>query len=167
MYMRIKSFLLSIVFAGLLCGCSSDQQDADKAKDDSFNLVTQFKNLAQDNTDQDNYVVFDLTIDKQEQIAITQTGTVEKTPHSTAFLGLRKKQSSIVIQMPVIGKATITVCCTTDGDEYECETCPDGAGQNLCIIRAINSCTDNGGCAVVCENKMYFDPRKKEFFILK
>jgi len=161
-------FLIKLVICScILYSCSSDQEESNADPSESNSIVTILKNVANNNLNEDDFVRFDITIDANDNIDLSNKKLIEKTRHSEVFLNYQRKANGIVIQMPTQAKSTITVCCTTDGDEYECETCPDGAGQNLCIIRAINACTDSGGCAVVCENKMYYNPTKNEFWIIR
>lgn len=165
--MKIQFLIKSFICLSLFYSCSSEQEIQDQEINESSEFVTILKNVAQSNLNEVNFVRFDITIDENQNISLTNKKVIEKTRHSEALLKYKQQFNGTTLKMPNQSKSSVIVCCDTGGDEIECKTCPDGAGQSLCILRAINACTNNGGCSVVCENKIYYNPKKNEFFILK
>jgi len=164
--MKVKFLIKVLICASVMYSCSSEQE-VSQTQTESNSLITLLKEVADNNLEEQNYILFDISVNDKDVVSLSNKRIVEKTRHSEVYLNYQRKINGVLIQMPTQTKAAVQVCCTTDGEEYDCVICPDGAGQGLCILQALNACFDVGGCSVVCESKMYYNPAKKEFFILK
>ena len=164
--MKIRILIHAIICTIVLSSCTSEEKAYYFENDDSPSLVAQLNNVVNNHSSDANFIRFDLSHNENDDFLLLNQRTITKNRFSEAFWNLKKQNKSISIKFQNQTRATITVCCTLDGNEYDCVTCPDGAGQNLCIIQAINACTDKGGCAVTCENTIIYNPYDQEFFIV-
>lgn len=163
----MKLLIKAVICIGLFYSCTSEQNIDNPENESANQLITNLKSIAQEDYEELSFVRFDLSIDEMENISLTNEQQISKSRHADALLNVKNLGAVLTMRLTGDSKSTIVVCCDDGSGEVECETCPDGAGQSLCILRAIDKCTNSGGCAVVCENKMYYNPVKDEFFIIR
>jgi len=168
-----KLLFISVLFLLSLVACTTDNQDQSQAPElvsvdntTQSNIVAILSEIAQSNNTTD-FVRYDLTIDENGNISTTNRRTIKRTKHSEAYWGFQKQTNSVTIKLNARGSGGIMVCCTLDGENYTCETCPSGAGQTLCVAQLVIDCVESGGCSVTCQLPIIFDSLKNEFYIIK
>lgn len=155
-------FIICSIFGFTLLSCTTETSDHQNDTDVDF--IGELRRITEDNLMETDFIQFDLTMTSNNDYSLSEPVIVERNRISETYNSFKKNQSSISI---AISNATrsLTVCCTNDGETYDCVICEDGPSQSLCMLRALNSCTDGGGCGVVCPNKMVYDALSKEFII--
>ena len=156
---------LSLVFLGsILLSCSTQDEVKDQSNQSS-DIIALFDSMTT-NSNGTDYGRYDLTIDQQNNVQFSNYGVIERTRHSETYWALKKQTNSLTINVSE-GQQRVQVCCTVDGENFDCEDCPEGANQSLCIIRLINECLDQDGCASVCEMRVIHNPVLNEFYVVK
>jgi len=163
--MRKLVFLFTVF---LIVSCATETELASTDDDATqSNIITTLKNIAQSNYTTD-FVKYDLTIDENGNISIANRRIIKRTKHSETYLGFQKKTNSLTIKLDDDTRgAGIQVCCTLDGETYDCDTCVAGPGQTLCVAKLVIDSVEAGGCSVTCNLPIIFDSLKNEFYILK
>lgn len=161
-----KLFFLFTAF--LIVSCTTEPERALTEDGTQSNIITTLKSIAQSNQTTD-FVKYDLTIDENGNVSTANRRVIERTKHSEAYLGFQKKTNNLTIKLDgdSRGSGGIQVCCTLDGETYECDTCEEGPGQTLCVAQLVIDCVEAGGCSVTCYLPIIFDSLKNEFYILK
>lgn len=154
----------------ILVSCTTEEVPTNDETTE-LNLLTSLKTIVLENDEYDNFIQYDLSYNDNGLLVIDNPVPIERTRISETYHSYRKYTNSITLNFENQTRGGgVTVCCTTDGETYECSTCPDTPGQGICILENINACTDNGGCGVVCpaeKKTVIYDPKKLEFVLVQ
>lgn len=165
--MKNLSFAFIAITFLLLLGCSSEEDNLDTNVDTTSNLITMLNEIVTENSGNNNFIQFDLANITDSNFELINPKQIIRNRHSETYQSYKKGINSTTIRFTTQNRVGLTVCCTHDGENYECSTCADTPGQGICVLEAINACTDNEGCSVVCPSKLVYDPQKEEFVILR
>lgn len=119
-----------------LTACTTDNQDQSQAAElvsvnniTQSNIVTTLSEIAQSNNTTD-FTAYDMVMDKKGNISVTNPRTLERNRFSEAYWSVIKQTNSLTIKLDgdTRNPSGIMVCCTPDGETYQCVTCPSGHG---------------------------------------
>lgn len=153
----------------ILVSCTTEDVTNSNETSES-NLLTSLKTVVLENDEDDKFIQYELSTNDNGLFVVENPVSIERTRISETYHSYRKFMNSVTVNFENQTRSGVTVCFTTDGETYECTTCPDTPGQGICILENINACTDNGGCGVVCPNEkktIIYDPKKLEFVIVQ
>jgi hypothetical protein len=154
----------------VLTSCSTEETPSIDDTNSQSDIIALFEKAMQETGSSEEFVQYDLRSNSLGALILDNPTFVARTRSSETYNSYRKYKNSVSIRFEDNTRVAVTVCCTTDGDTYECSTCPDTAGQGICILEALNACIDNGGCGVVCPTEkktVVYDPKNLEFIIVK
>lgn len=155
-------FIIGAILGFTLLSCTADSSE--DQNDANRDFIGELSRIIDNNPEETDFILFDLTMASSDDYSLSEPIIVERNRISETYNSFKKNQNSISIAISNETRS-LTVCCTNDGETYDCIICEDGPSQSLCLLRALNSCTDGGGCGVVCGNKMVYDALSKEFII--
>lgn len=164
--MKNSALLLLAIILQVVIGCSSEDDSLVTSEDTSSNLIISLNNIIEENSQNENFMEYDLYSNEDGTITIISESTIERNFTSEFAQAYDKGlNTSVSVQMTQRGHGT--VCCSVNGEEQSCSTCPSGEGQGGCVGSLISACLSDEGCGTICAQRMVYNPKQKEFIITR
>jgi hypothetical protein len=180
--MRFLIYVVCAMF--LMTGCTTEN-DTLLSEEENLSFINKnskngeefllnLKQIATENSNKDKYVEYNLTMDENGAFTIEKSRELTMSRNTDALISYYKREGSFTFSgyTDANNRGSYTVvCCETGQGDPTCVTC-DGnqAQQSTCVIGAINDCSNNGGCSVVCPSDrsiLLYNPKEGVFTIYK
>lgn len=164
--MKNIALLLLAIILQVVIGCSSEDNSLETNEDTSSNLIISLNNIIEENSQNENFMEYDLYSNEDGTITIISESTIERN-FTSEFAQAYDKGSNTSVSVQMTQRGPVTVCCSMNGENQGCATCPSGEGQGGCVASLITACLSDGGCGTVCPQRMVYDPTQREFIITR